>query len=229
MQIVQVPLITWTGKQSGEWSTNVIAGAKNWQDPTGAAADYSDNLLGSAVTFDDTATGTTTINVSAANVSPENVTFNNNNKNYTLSGAFGVTGITSLTKSGSGMLTISNANTYQGATTISGGTLLFVDGGSVTSPIVNNSALVYNVTASQTAGYGISGTGTLTKTGAGTLAMSGVGSFSGPTLVGQGSLQLTGGLANSVVTIASGANLDVNGSATATIGALADGAARAAR
>ena len=64
---------------------------------------------------------------------------------------------------------------YGGNTTVSGGTLQFGDG--ATDPVVNigssgitnTAALVYNVALAQTANYPISGNGTLTKTGPGTL------------------------------------------------------------
>ena len=101
-----------------------------------------------------------------------------------------------LTKLGGNMLTLTGANTYSGPTTISGGTLQLGDGTSghdatlATGGIVNNSALVYNVFASQTANYPISGSGGLTKTGSGTLTLSGAETYAGPTVVTQGTLKL---------------------------------------
>ena len=53
---------TWTGLGSGEWST---VSTKNWT--TAGRLPTSD---GNVVLFDDTATGTTSISISAANVSP---------------------------------------------------------------------------------------------------------------------------------------------------------------
>ncbi|HYO07841.1 MAG TPA: autotransporter-associated beta strand repeat-containing protein [Tepidisphaeraceae bacterium] len=111
---------SWTGAVTGgKWTDNTFDGggnAGNWS-PTG----YVDGYV---VQFNDSATGTTTVDISAANVNPAGVTFNNTTKNYTLtsSGGFGISG-SSLVKSGAGSLTINNANTYANGTTLSAGTL----------------------------------------------------------------------------------------------------------
>ena len=59
--------------------------------------DYAD---GEPVTFDDTAVNPL-VNISVANVSPYSITVSNVTKSYTISGNFGITGATSLTKQGS--------------------------------------------------------------------------------------------------------------------------------
>ncbi len=117
----------WTGLVSGSWTTNAIApngnGDTNWKLVNGGTA--TDFLTGDVVLFDDSATGTTTVNISDANVSPVSTTFNNSTLSYTLgsTGGFGIaTG--SLTKSGTASLTINNnTNTYAGGTNIQNGTL----------------------------------------------------------------------------------------------------------
>jgi len=111
----------WAGAQSGEWSTHILSPSKNWTTG-GFPTDYVD---GDPVTFDDTLTGTSTVNVSVANVMPASVTFNNNKTNYTLQGSAGIAGPTGLTKNGTGTATITSANTYTGATTLTAGTLQF--------------------------------------------------------------------------------------------------------
>ncbi|MDW6022033.1 autotransporter domain-containing protein [Mesorhizobium sp. BAC0120] len=95
----------------------------------------------------------------------------------------------SLVKSGSGMLTLTGANTYSGGTTVSGGTLV----GSVASfgsgAILDNAALVLDQAANAAFGNDISGSGTLTKAGAGILAYDGNGSgFIGTTTISAGAL-----------------------------------------
>ena len=112
--------VVWTGSQSNVWSTAVLSPNKNWTS-SGTASDYTD---GSVVTFDDTAaSGATTVNISQANVSPALVYFNNSANNYTLQGAYGISGSGGLNKSGSGLLTISNSNGFTGTTMISAGTV----------------------------------------------------------------------------------------------------------
>src|SRR3954463_1335961 len=99
----------WTGLDNGNWQVGSTGANKNWKLVTaGTATDYIelDNVL-----FDDTATGTTSVDISTASVSPSATTFNNSTKNYTLGsvGGFGIlTGF--LTKSGTGSLTINTNN-----------------------------------------------------------------------------------------------------------------------
>lgn len=96
----------------------------------------------------------------------------------------------SLTKTGAGRLTLNGANTYSGNTIISAGTLYLGNGtrtGSVAGDIVNNAGLVFNPSASVTAGN-ITGAGNLTKSGAGTLILGG-----GTSATSSGSFTITGG------------------------------------
>ena len=72
--------------------------------------------------LDDTAAGTTTVNVNA-NVNPTSITFNNSVLHYTLTGTGAITNGT-LTKNGTGgLLTIANTNSYSGGTYLTGGTI----------------------------------------------------------------------------------------------------------
>ena len=133
-----------------------------------------------------------------------------------------------LTKSGPGTVILSTANTYTGLTTVSAGTLQLGDGtnnGSVAGDIVNNATLAFNVAASTSPTYGgaISGSGALTKTGAGTLTLSGANSYHGETTVGVGTLSLAQACLydTSNVRIESSAVLNLNYTGgTDTIGAL---------
>jgi len=85
---------------------------------------------GDAVTFNDAGTGgggARTVNVTGTItpgvVTPGSVTFANTTSTYTVGGVGSIAGTSGLTKSGSGMVTISNHNLYTGATTVSGGIL----------------------------------------------------------------------------------------------------------
>ncbi len=123
----------------------------------------------------------------------------------------------SVTVGGPSILTVTSSNTYAGSTTISGGTLQLGTGiagqdGSIggTSGVDDEAALVYNLAGSQTASYAITGNGSLTKTGTGTVQLTGANGYTGGTIVSNGSLQLgnasalgTGGLA------ANGGTLDL--------------------
>ncbi len=118
IEIVATPKLTWTGTQSGNWNTADV----NWHDINSNPAVYAD---GSGVVFDDTATGTTTVDISGSNVAPASVTFSNSVLNYTLQSneGYGITGITGLNKSGTGTLTISSVNSFTGPVTLGGGTI----------------------------------------------------------------------------------------------------------
>ena len=70
-----------------------------------------------------------------------------------------------ITKTGDGILVLSNTtNSYDGTTTISAGTLTVtgrLDSGTYSANIINNSAFIYNSSSAQTFSGVISGTGTL--------------------------------------------------------------------
>lgn len=126
-----------------------------------------------------------------------------------------ISGSGSLTKDGTGTLTLTGANSYTGGTTITGGTLV----GSTSSlqgDILNNAALVFDQAANGTFAGDISGNGAFTKSGAGTLNLTGTSSFSGTTTVSAGRLAVNGSLAASDVDVQSGGIIGGNG----TIGGL---------
>ena len=113
-----------------EWSTAALAGPKNWALSASQATDF---LANDAVLFDDRAV-MTTVSI-AANVNPNIVSFNNSTQNFILQGVAGIaTG--SLTKAGAGILTIANANTYSGGTTLyEGGLKVGTDGALGSGPL----------------------------------------------------------------------------------------------
>jgi autotransporter-associated beta strand protein len=135
------------------------------------------------------------------------------NTNATLSGVVGGIG-GGLTKAGNGTLTLSNANTYTGGTTISAGTLELGNGGSVAGNITNNATLSLNRTGSSTLSNVISGTGALTKSGNGTLTLSSTNTYGGNSTVSNGTLVLATNGSLRFVIGGSGTNNAVFGSGT---------------
>lgn len=79
-------------------------------------------FVGDNVLFDDSASSFT-VAVQGGSVAPATVTFNNSVGNYTVSGG-AIGGSTSVTKTGSGTVTLAVANSYGGGTLIRGGTVI---------------------------------------------------------------------------------------------------------
>jgi autotransporter-associated beta strand protein len=116
----------------------------------------------------------------------------NRSNNLSFSGA--ISGSGSLTKQGGGTLTLTGANTYGGATAISGGSLSIGDGGtsgSITGSIaVNSGNLIFNRSNDLTYGGSISGSGAVTKAGSGVLTLGGSNSYAGGTTLAGGTLSI---------------------------------------
>ena len=139
--------------------------------------------------------------------------------------AAAIAGTGSLTKTGAGTLTLNGANSYSGGTTISSGTLQIGDGGtsgslSTSGAFVNNGALVFNRSNAIAQGTdftsaAISGSGSLTKAGAGNLTLSAINTYTGGTVVTGGTLTLGNGGPNGVIsgslTINQGTTVNANG------------------
>lgn len=107
----------------------------------------------------------------------------------TLSGD--ITGGGSLTKAGAGTLTLSGQNQYTGGTTLTGGTLVG-DTHSLTGAIgtAAGTNLVFNQGTGDNGSFGgaISGGGSLTKNGGGTVTLTGANSYTGGTTINAGTL-----------------------------------------
>ncbi len=131
----------------------------------------------------------------------------------------------SLTKTGTGILTLTANSTYDGGTTVSNGTLAVGNGGStgsLTGSIVNNATVAYNRTGSLNVGAQ-SGTGAVSYTGGATYTVNGAQTYTGATSVNGGVLKIssTGSLnGSSSVTVAAGALLTYNSSTALTTGSL---------
>ena len=117
------PAFTWVGAvgvtSNGNWDTST----GNWTS-AGAGNVYSN---GANVTFDDSATGTTTVTVQAGGVSPNTMIFSNGASNYSFSGgAINVaSAVNSIVKTQAATVTFNNTVNVAagGSTTISGGAI----------------------------------------------------------------------------------------------------------
>jgi len=199
-----IPL--WTGQQNGKWTTATIGGASNWKLQTaGTATDY---ITADAVLFDDNVTGTTTVNISDANVSPTSTTFNNFAFPYTITstGGFGIASGT-VTLNGSSNVTLATANTYTGATTINNG-VLSITGSLGNTPVAVNSGGVLSLDhagavsqntitlnggmLTESVANGLSGTAAVVIGGNGMATPSANNTYSGGTTVNSGTLYING-------------------------------------
>ena len=133
----------------------------------------------------------------------------------TVSGTVNGTG--RLAKAGSGQLTLTGRNGYSGGTAVVAGTLVGSAASFGAGAIADGAALVIQQPSDADFANAISGTGTLTKRGAGALDLTGDSSLSGPTTVQGGTLIVDGGLASSIVTLDRGTVL----AGTGTVGGIA--------
>ena len=162
--------LTWAGTPNGTWDAGTNA---NWITNRATANTVFNQA--DSVTFNDSLTGTSTIAL-AQEVIPGGITVSNTAVNYTINGPGSIGGITGITKNGTGTLTISSGNTFNGpvvvmagipeslgnnnalgagnGTTITNGATLDLNGKSLTSEPVF------------IAGAGISGNGVVINSGA---------------------------------------------------------------
>ena len=185
-----VRALTWNGNVDGNWNITTA----NWLNTSLAGTAYAQNDL---VTFNDTASGTTTVNLTA-NLTPGSLLVSNDTKSYTFSGTGGIGGVTGLIKEGANSLTLGNsgADNFNGAIALNAG------------------SLIYNRTGATVEAHVINGAGSLVKNGAGTLTLGGANSYGGGSTVNAGALRLSNAssagsgalLVNSAATLVAGAS-----------------------
>ena len=180
--------LIWSGSPGGDWNV----GVGNWL-LNGSSSTYGQ---GDFVTFDDSASGTTTVNL-ATDLMPSAITFSNDNKSYTFTGTGGISGNTSIVKEGAASVTIANSgnNSFSGSVALNAGSLIF------------------NRPDTNTFANAINGAGAVAKNGSATLTLSGASSFSGGLSVNAGTLRLAG------ATAAGSGSVLVNKDATLVAGA----------
>ena len=133
----------------------------NWNNGSGAV----NFMAADNVTFNDANNGHYAVTLNSA-VSPGAVTFDNSAGNYTVGGTGGIAGAGTLTKLGSGTLTISTVNTYSGDTIVSAGTLTLAAAGSIASgKVTAASGATLNVLGSLASTAAITSSGTVNFAG----------------------------------------------------------------
>ena len=127
-----------------------------------------------------------------------------------------ISGTGGFVKTGTATLVLSGTNTYSGGTTISQGTLQLGGQGYGASaptvgtlgsgPVLDNAALVFTEPSGITFSNAISGSGTVTQSGPGTITVNATNTYSGGTTISSGELELGGGA--TVGTVGSGPVVD---------------------
>ena len=144
LNITSVALDLWNGLAGGNWDINVTT---NWSNAgTGLPTTYLDGV---SVVFNDTALGSTVVNL-VTNVQPRSIAILNDASNYTLLGNGRINGTIGLNKRGAAAFKIGNTNGFTGPMVLSGGTLVVSNlaNGGVASAIGASSASPTNLVLS---------------------------------------------------------------------------------
>jgi autotransporter-associated beta strand protein len=205
--------LTWDGTVNALWDTSTA----NWKtNPANASLAYNQ---GDFVTFDDTLTGSNTVNLTTS-VTPGGLAFNNSTSNYLFIGTGKISGNSALNKQGSATLTLANSGVNDfsgGVANASGSTLQIGTNGSTgnlpaVGSIANDGSLVFDRNDTITVPNTITGAGSLTQIGNGTLTISGNNTFSSGLAVNSGTVRLVN------ATSAGSGNIAVNTNATLVAG-----------
>jgi autotransporter-associated beta strand protein len=182
---------TYTGTTAVSAGTVVLGAADRISNSS--AVIVSNNATFNLAGFDETvasiATSLTTdsaAKVTLSSTSAANTLTTVGNSDATFAGVIeGTNG--KLTKQGSGTLTLSGANSFDGVLTISAGTVSVGAGSTVgtiaTQSVVNSGTLMFNRSDAITYAGVVSGTGALQKSGLGTLTLSNANTYSGNTTI----------------------------------------------
>ncbi len=159
--------LTWDGAVNGNWDTNTL----NWK--TNGVSTFYNQL--DSVTFDDTKSGTSTINL-ALPVTPGAMVVSNTAVNYTFSGSGRISGLYGIVKTGAGTLTINTSNDFSGGFVVSGGTVKAGNssalGAAAGTTVITNGATLdingINLTSEPVlvSGAGVGGNGAVINSGA---------------------------------------------------------------
>jgi autotransporter-associated beta strand protein len=179
--------VTFSQNSDGAYSGNMGGSGSLTKLGTGnVSLSGTNSHTGGTTVTAGTLTGTTTS-------FPGNITNNaavafNQSTDGTYSG--NMSGSGSLTKLGTGNVTLSGTYSHSGGTTVSAGTLTGTTS-SLPTTITNNANVVFNQNTDTTSTHTITGTGVLIKLGTGTVTLNGTYSYSGGTTVSAGGIKGT--------------------------------------
>jgi len=188
---------------------------------SGGSVTAANGFIGSSDTLVTTGVGSLTV-TGGTMAFTGNLTVGNDRAGSTGSGVLTVAG-------GSGLVTVNDTLSRASNGTINlnaGGTLSIGTGGAtgaLTSDIVNDGLLVFNRSTDYTYGSVISGSGSVTKRGAGALTLTGTSTYSSATTIEAGTLVLAGALGLTDMTVQSGATLAGVGSTLGGVTILSGG------
>ncbi|HUO09284.1 MAG TPA: BNR-4 repeat-containing protein [Phycisphaerae bacterium] len=118
---------TWNNASGGgdgvTWDTNTNS---NWANGAGASKFH----IADTVLFNDSNNNNYNVTINST-VRPGSITVNNSAGNYIFSGTGGIAGTGSLTKSGTGYLTLNTANSFSGGTIVNAGALIVANPGAL--------------------------------------------------------------------------------------------------
>ncbi len=210
----------WTGQTSPVWDNSTTNWTRNSTPVNFNNGDYA--------TFDDSSAVT---NVSLSGMLQfGSIMLNNNSKTYYFGGSGSLAGTGGLHVAGAGGLVVANGgtNSFSGPISIDSGTLQIGNGstnGSLGSGVLtNNSSLVFDRSdGALLLANAISGSGSLTNIGTGTVTLAGANSFGGSVIVQSGTLRTYNNtaLGNPLLSytyVSNGATLDL-GTNTVNLGA----------
>ncbi len=237
------------GTNTYDGGTTLAGGALQLDSSDAIGSTGTISFTGGSLKF--TSTNTTDYSSRFSTAAGQQYNLDTNAQSVTVGTALTSTG-GSLTKNGNGVLTLTNANTYSGDTTINQGELKADTAGnlSANSSVVVLSGATLNLNSTNQSIKGLAnagtvslGTATLTindgdnrtfsgditgggnviKSGSGTQTISSILSYTGTTDINAGTLKVNGTLAGSTVTIAGSATLTGKGTITAPITVSANG------
>lgn len=203
--------VTLTGNNTYSGGTNINAGRLVLGSSGALGATGTISFNGNGI-LQWSANNTTDYSPRFSTAPNQQYEFDTNGQNVTLASPLTSNG-RPLFKFGAGTLTLTGANTYSGATNVSGGTLAGTTV-SLRGIINNNANVTFNQSTDGSYTGNMSGTGSLTKQGTGNVTLSGTNSYTGGTTVSGG--MLTGNTTSLQGNIANNAAVTFNQSTAGT-------------